>query len=239
MKRTILVIPCYNEAQRLPAKEFKNFAEKEGNISFIFVNDGSSDDTFKVLEKLTSHSKNMSILDIAKNSGKAEAVRQGVIEALKDRPDYVGFWDADLATPLHEINNFINLLNEKDIEMVSGLRLARLGANVKRRLLRHYLGRVFATVVSALLGVEVYDTQCGAKIFHNSLAEKIFQEPFCTRWLFDVELFKRIIALKGKTESSKKLYEYPLGCWKEVGVSKISFWDCLKVPFEIIKIFLK
>lgn len=239
MKRTILVIPCYNEAQRLLVKEFKDFAEKEGNISFIFVNDGSSDDTFKVLKKLTSHSENMSTLTLAKNSGKAEAVRQGVIEALKDTADYIGFWDADLATPLYEINNFITLLNEKDIEMVSGLRLARLGANVKRRLLRHYLGRIFATIVSILLGVQVYDTQCGAKIFRKSLAEKIFQEPFCTRWLFDVELFKRIIALKGKIESSKKLYEYPLCCWQEVGVSKISFLDCLKVPFEIIKIFLK
>ena len=175
MHITTIIIPCYNEAERLPVNDFKDFAAGNSDILFLFVNDGSTDDTAVMLEELERSNEQISVLTLPANSGKGEAVRQGILEAAKHEPEYVGFLDADLATPFEELHNFIRLLRQNDFELVSGLRLARLGANVNRKLSRHYIGRVFATVVSNLLRVEVYDTQCGAKLFERQLAEKFLK----------------------------------------------------------------
>jgi glycosyltransferase involved in cell wall biosynthesis len=237
MHKTIIIIPCYNEAERLPVNDFKDFAAGNNDISFLFVNDGSTDNTADLLEKLESSNKRIYVLNLPANSGKGEAVRQGVMEAVKHKPEYIGFLDADLATPLEEIHNFIDLLEKNDFELISGLRLARLGAQVKRKLSRHYIGRVFATAVSNLLRVEVYDTQCGAKLFERQLAEKVFQEPFKSKWLFDIEIFKRIIELYGREKSNRVIYEYPLLTWIDIKGSKLKLSDFIKAPFELLKIF--
>lgn len=239
MNETVIVIPCYNEAERLIPETFLKFLENNKSIFLKFVNDGSTDDTASVLGDLSNLSPNISVLDLTQNSGKAEACRQGILEALKSEPQFVGYWDADLATPLDEITVFIEKLENNTYEMVSGLRLARMGANIKRKLRRHYLGRCFATIVSTLLKVEVYDTQCGAKIFKRELAEKVFQHPFISRWLFDVEIFKKIIAIYGTEKSNEIICEYPLSTWIDVGGTKLSLMDFIKAPFELFKIFIR
>jgi len=237
MHKTIIIIPCYNEAERLIVNDFKDFIVKNNDISFLFVNDGSTDDTAVILEKLESSNERIYCLNILNNSGKGEAVRQGVMEAAKYKPEYIGFLDADLATPLEEIHNFIKLLHQNDFELISGLRLARLGAQINRKLSRHYIGRIFATVVSNFLRVEVYDTQCGAKLFERQLAEKIFQQPFKSKWLFDIEVFKRIIELYGREKSVQIIYEYPLMTWIDINGSKLNILDFIRAPFELLKIF--
>ena len=237
MHRTTIIIPCYNEAERLPVNDFKDFAAGNSDISFLFVNDSSTDDTAVMLEELERSNEQISVLTLPANSGKGEAVRQGILEAVKHEAEYVGFLDADLATPLEELHNFIRLLRQNDFELVIGLRLARLGANVNRKLSRHYIGRVFATVVSNLLRVEVYDTQCGAKLFERQLAEKVFQKPFKSRWLFDIEIFKRIIELYGRKKSTQVIYEYPLRTWIDIKGSKLKLSDFIKAPFELVKVF--
>jgi len=179
----ILVIPCYNEVTRLPVSKFTAFACTRPAVRFLFVDDGSTDRTWQVLEGLHQDDpQHFALCHLAENSGKAEAVRQGVLRAFVARPGYVGYWDADLATPLDTLVSFWELFDPRpDLEMVFGARVQLLGRVIERRALRHYLGRVFATAASLTLGLRIYDTQCGAKLFRASPAIHCpFRTPFRT-----------------------------------------------------------
>ena len=105
MSRSIcIIVPCYNEAKRLNASAFCRFAAEHPRVHFVMVNDGSRDDTLDVINQLSRQiTCPMSVIDLPVNQGKAEAVRQGMQEGFTFAPDYVGYWDADLATPLDAI----------------------------------------------------------------------------------------------------------------------------------------
>ena len=106
--KTVVVVPCYNEARRLPQQEFLDFAQQHDDIEFLFANDGSRDNTLEVLQQLCQQHACLHVLDIQPNGGKAEAVRKGMLHAAQTMyPNYICFWDADLATPLYEIPHFV------------------------------------------------------------------------------------------------------------------------------------
>ena len=158
--RVTVIIPCYNEEKRLDAEAFRSFSVPGHDVSFLFVNDGSRDGTLQLLR-----TANFNVLDLKRNSGKAEAVRRGIVAAMESSPDVVGFWDADLATPLAELPSFLDIVSQRPpIEMVFGARVRLLGRDISRRPSRHYVGRVGATLIASSLGLAVYDTQCGASI---------------------------------------------------------------------------
>jgi glycosyltransferase involved in cell wall biosynthesis len=196
-------------------------------VEFLFVNDGSTDDTVAVLEQLRCASPDtIRILDQPRNRGKAEAVRVGMLEALGTGADFVGFWDADLATPLTALPRFLQTLEDRpEVDVVLGSRVKLLGRTIERYAWRHYLGRVFATAVSQLLRLAVYDTQCGAKLF-RATAElgTVLAEPFRTSWLFDVEMLARMIAASstGTAGVATRLYELPLDEWRDIAGSKLT-----------------
>ena len=213
-KKICLVVPCYNEEKRIDITAFEKFSDR---ILFVFVDDGSTDGTLKLLN---SHvSDDILVHSLERNSGKAEAVRRGMLfaesnDALKDI-EWFGFWDADLATPLEEVHNFL-LYRDKmypDAIAVFGSRVCRLGARIRRSFLRHLAGRLFATFTAILFKVGSYDSQCGAKLFKRGCLERAFGEVFVTRWIFDLEI---IIRLKGCC-----VVEYPLNQWVDVGGSKL------------------
>jgi dolichyl-phosphate beta-glucosyltransferase len=243
MSRAIVVVPCFNEANRLDARRFQEFAAASQSIRFLFVNDGSTDGTLGVLERLHAVLPDRcQYLHLSRNSGKAEAVRRGVLTALREQPQYVGFWDADLATPLEEIPRFCRVLDETpNVEVVIGTRLNLLGHKIQRRRLRHWLGRLFANVAGIVLGAGIYDTQCGAKLFRASeTCAALFDEPFLARWIFDVELFARLIAGRGQlggTYLEQIIYEYPLESWQEVAGSRLKTADFVKSFTELVRIY--
>ncbi|MDR2038842.1 MAG: glycosyltransferase family 2 protein [Bacteroidales bacterium] len=233
----ICIIPCYNESKRLSPVSFIEFIKTNPHIRFLFVNDGSSDDTLTILTKITAECSRFHLLNLGKNYGKAEAVRLGMIHAYENfESDFIGFWDADLATPLYEIPSFIDQAVENNFDIVTGLRLMRLGAEVKRNRKRHYLGRIFATVVSTMIDLPVYDTQCGAKLFKRSVIPVLFNDVFITKWFFDVEILARYIQYLGKDNAINKIYEYPLFKWVDIGGSKLKIKDFITAPFELRKI---
>ncbi len=236
----VIVIPCFNEAHRLSPGPFVSFLASSDDLSFIFVDDGSTDETAEKLEQISAQTAGKSsVLRLGNNQGKAEAVRQGVLLALKGEPAHVGYWDGDLATPLSEIPSFIEYSTDQTRKMIFGSRIQRLGAHIERHWYRHYPGRVIAFWINVILKLPVHDTQCGAKLIKADLARQIFTEPFISSWLFDVELFARIIGLYGRQQAAGMIYEVPLQRWADVGESKISVTYLPKIPVELFKIYWK
>ena len=244
MSRTTIIIPCYNEAQRLDVATFRGYAA-DRDVRFLFVDDGSTDGTDGVLEAIReSDSDAFRVLAMPRNVGKAEAVRQGFLSAFNDSAEYVGFWDADLATPLEAIDEFRELLDRRlDLEVVFGSRVNLLGRSVRRNLARHYVGRVFATAASAVLRLPVYDTQCGAKLFRvNEDTTTVFREPFLSKWIFDVEIIARLIRARRGTDRPPVrdvLYEHPLMVWHDIKGSKIRLRDFVIVGFDLARIWFR
>lgn len=195
MAKVTIIIPCFNEATRLNVEGFVRFVDRVDDVHLLFVDDGSDDDTADVLRGLAARSDQLSWMGLPENRGKGEAVRAGVNEAL-GRPDagFVGYFDADLATPLTEIHRLAEVLDRnEDLQVVLGSRVQLMGRRIERRAARHYSGRVFATFASLTLDAPTYDTQCGAKIFRgDALTRSVFRDPFLSRWLFDIELLARV-----------------------------------------------
>ena len=235
-----VIIPCYNEAKRLDVSSFINFLEEGENnsIHLLFVNDGSSDDTIRVINELKGKYRTVEVLDLKKNVGKAEAIRAGINSSHQNGYDFLGYLDADLATPLEEMHRLRNLAEEKNPYIILGARIKILGVtNIQRERSRHYIGRVFATVVSNMLKLPIYDTQCGAKLIRKDIAQVIFKESFVSKWLFDVELLFRIKQHFKPIED--KVVEMPLNEWRDVAGSKISSSYFLKAPIDLLKIYMK
>ncbi|HOO91332.1 MAG TPA: glycosyltransferase [Syntrophales bacterium] len=236
LPKTLIIVPCYNEEHRIEAYRYAEYAQKNPDVHFLFVNDGSTDGTGTVIADLRNKNRNQIMnLNLSENCGKAEAVRRGFQEAFKREYDYIGYFDADLATPLCSINSLCRLFTSEDIFIVMGSRVRLLGRNIHRRAVRHYIGRIFATLVSIILSIPIYDSQCGAKLFKNDLIlRRVFSYPFRTKWIFDVELLGRYKLLTGNMEDH--IIEYPLEAWNDVRGSKLAFTDFLKAPFELLKI---
>ena len=238
---TTMVVPCYNEARRLPVDAFREFAAAEPRVRFLFVDDGSTDETSHVLSRLAAAAPDRVHAIVQRtNRGKAEAVRIGMLSAFASGGRYAGYWDADLATPLSEIPRFINVLDahaERDI--CFGARVQLLGRAIHRRQHRHYIGRLFATAASLALRLPVYDTQCGAKLFRVSAAmHALFVEHFLGRWTFDVEIVARLAqqCARDGRRPCDVIYELPLDEWRDIDGSKVHPLDLVTALIELGRI---
>jgi glycosyltransferase involved in cell wall biosynthesis len=233
MKVTI-IIPFYNEEKRIVLESFHQIFKNSSQYDFILVDDGSTDNTNTILGEFKNKFPNLTILKLDKNIGKAEAIRAAVLSI--SNTDFIAYYDADLATPFSELDKLILFsIQNPNYKMIMGARIKLIGNGVKRSLTRHYFGRIFATIVSQfVLKVAVYDTQCGAKVIDFETAKPIFSKPFISKWLFDVELLKRLQKSHNLKEVVK---EIPLEKWEEIGSSKIKRTDFFKIPFELFQIY--
>jgi dolichyl-phosphate beta-glucosyltransferase len=238
-----VVVPCYNEASRLEPSAFLEALGRDPALAFVMVDDGSSDGTAAILEGLREKApERVAVVNLEQNVGKAEAVRRGMRRAFELGAEIAGYWDADLATPLAYISEFAKLLEREDVVLVAGSRVRLLGRHIERSPVRHYFGRGFATLAAMALGLPVYDTQCGAKLFKTTAAiQNAFEEPFTLRWAFDVELFARLIAREtavGDIVVERQCVEFPLEEWRDAPGSKITVRQLPKIALEIAKLYL-
>lgn len=240
----MIVVPCYDEAERLRRDELLAALDRWPWLSFVLVDDGSRDATLQVLQKLaTERPDRVRLVALERNFGKAEAVRQGVLAAVESSPWAFGYWDADLATPLDELPRLVTALQDEHALVALGSRVRLLGRAIERRAERHYIGRVYATFVSLILGLDVYDTQCGAKVFRNEPAtRRLFEAPFATRWSFDVELLLRLVESERAGEIGpipQVCREVPLERWEDVPGSKLGLRSAPRILRELGAIWVR
>lgn len=235
-----VVIPCYNEENRLPVNEFKTFIHKNLGYHLCFVNDGSKDNTLGVLEEIRKTNEDrVSIFNCEKNVGKAEAVRLGMLHLAKENQfDYIGFLDADLATNFDDFDELVQTINNSNYKIVSGSRISRMGATIQKESARKLISNSINLIIRKALQMDFKDTQCGAKIMTKEIVEKTFQKKFLTKWLFDVEIFMRMKKVYGSDKAKNFICEKPLNRWMHVDGSKLSFKDSVKIVGQISQIVL-
>lgn len=235
MNQALLIIPFYNEENRILFDEYLQVIGASGKIDFLLVNDGSSDSTLSILEKLSDNLPNCTTYNLPQNLGKAEAIRAGILHSQKEYK-YFGYLDADFSTPISEMIKLLDYAeNNPNLNIILGSRIKLLGNQVVRSQTRHYFGRIFATIISKyILHVPIYDTQCGAKIIKTEIAKRVFKKPFLTRWIFDVEMLLRYKIIFPDFLTAIK--EYPLETWIEKGNTSIKLKEFLLFPFQILKI---
>jgi len=238
-----LIVPCHNEAARLDPAAFLNFASSHPDVRLVFVDDGSSDGTGEILERMRASAPDfVRTVVLSPRRGKAEAVRVGMLAGLEQHPRLVGFFDADLATPLAAIDDFLNVLRLRPaVEFVLGSRVMLMGRDVRRKTTRHYLGRAFATAASHALDLPVYDTQCGAKILRVTAGTaSLLATPFGSSWAFDVELIARYLRLPvvpGEPARRDRLYELVLPAWHDKAGSKLRWHDFARALVDVFQIW--
>jgi dolichyl-phosphate beta-glucosyltransferase len=213
----VLAVPCFNERERLDVGAFAAGAN-EHKLGILFVDDGSTDATGDFIERGIAGKPGLELLRCPDNRGKGAAVREGTLYLAGKYPqaEWVGFWDADLSTPLNEVAHMLEFLGLEDgqVDAIWASRVMRAGSHIERRFKRHLFGRLFATVAGELLGVRAYDTQCGAKLFRREAVPALFGEEFVSRWIFDVELYQRL--------GHDRILECPVLAWTDQPGSKIS-----------------
>lgn len=237
--RYAIIVPCYNEEHRFAYEAFLAFAKTHPQVLLCFVNDGSRDKTLSVLWGIQSeHPQNIYVHSLQKNSGKAEAVRSGMLVVYQQfSVDLLGFLDADLATKPEE---WLQMAQYKEqypqFGAIVGSRIQRLGANINRNDNRSFFSGIVKRFIRIILKAGFQDTQCGAKIFHRSLVPFLFSQPFMTPWLFDVEIFLRLQKKFGRTTLQKGVLEFPLMHWTEIGDSRLTLKHTVKIPVQLLKL---
>ncbi|MEN8889967.1 MAG: glycosyltransferase [Wenyingzhuangia sp.] len=233
----IIVIPTYNESKSLRIEKFISFLNKKRMVGICFVNDGSTDGTKEILTALQQKIEDqIFVLDCIHNKGKAEATRAGMNYCNEHFGfDKIAYLDADLATSLEECYRISKKVNKK-LTFVFGSRIKILGSRIERNAFRFVTGRVIATVISKILNLGVYDTQCGVKVFSRDLSTDVFLKSFLSKWLFDVEIFFRIIQLYSRQEAVLKMKEIPLTEWVDKGDSKVKMSYFFKLWLDLYKI---
>jgi glycosyltransferase involved in cell wall biosynthesis len=233
----IIIVPCYNEEHRFDVDYFKKLIATRNSL-WIFVNDGSSDNTLKLIKKL-ANSKNVKYLTKDKNEGKSNAIRDGMQFAFKTQPhiEWIGFLDADGAFSLKDIQSNLKLVSSIEMssyDAVYSSRVKLAGRIVKRDSTRHIVSRFITTFFGLIWRNIPYDTQSGFKLYrHDANLELLFIDPFHTRWFVDIELALRYIKF---TQCEIKVWEQPVANWFDVAGSKINKNQVPRLLLEVVYI---
>ncbi|WP_293891790.1 glycosyltransferase [Flavobacterium sp.] len=228
MQKIAIIIPCYNEEKRLKTSSLIYLIENT-SIDIYLANDGSKDGTLDVITDFAlKNEERCFVLNFKQNQGKANTIFKSVNLLLeKNNYDYIGYFDADFSTPESEVKRLLVEIEKGETEFLLGSRILLLNSGIKRKYHRHIIGRVIITFINLKFKLGIYDTQCGAKIFSSAILKQVFDKPFKTSWLFDVEIFVR---LKQKSLLSKGR-EIPVYNWEDVDGSKLGW----KTAFKILK----
>ena len=231
-----IIIPLYNEEKRVAycLQILNDFLQnkKKFNIETIFVDDGSNDNTAKIIKKFIKKNNkySLNIISYKKNVGKGFAIKKGI---LKSKKKWKLICDADMSVKLFQFEEWFKkkLIQNENCAYFGSRNHKR--SKIKTSIIREGLGLIFKAILRILFKIKISDTQCGFKVFHKKYAKKIFAKLTSYRFAFDVEL---TLILK---KHSVQIKELPLR-WEHKNNSKLSlirdmplmFLDILKIKFK-------
>lgn len=183
-----VVIPLYNETQRLPKSAprlIEYFANQPYSYEFVFVDDGSTDGTAQMARDLFKEVRNLKVIESRPNRGKGHAVKVGMLGA---QGKIRLFCDADLSTPLGEVEKFWPFLQD-GYKVVIGSRKMK-GATIDRHQpwWRENLGKVFTWLTNHIATRGLSDITCGFKAFTDDASQRLFSRSVIDDWSFDAEV---------------------------------------------------
>jgi dolichyl-phosphate beta-glucosyltransferase len=214
-----IIIPAYNEEKRLPAalKQVIGYLQR-GGWSFaeiVIVDDGSSDGTAQIAERMQAEYANLRVLRNPGNRGKGYAVRHGMLEC---RGEWALFSDADLSAPIEELDKLWQAVEQSGAQVAVGSRaLDRRLIGVHQSWFRENAGKIFNLVMRVVTGLTFHDTQCGFKLFEAAAARDIFGRQLLDGFGFDVE-----VLFIGRQLGYSEI-EVPVR-WNDVAGTKVSAW---------------
>jgi glycosyltransferase involved in cell wall biosynthesis len=224
-----IVIPVFNEASRIgnSIQKIDEFRRKTSHsIEIIVVDDGSSDGTVEIIQSFQRSA--IQILRNPKNHGKGYSVRQGILYATGT---YVLFTDADLSAPIEEMEKLLDIALREGVEVVIGSRAVdRNYIENHQSPFRELGGILFNRMVRLLLGLNVYDTQCGFKLFHREKTRRIFEKQTTDGFGFDPEV------LFMAERRHLRIREVPVR-WSHSEGSKVNFLrDGIRMFSDLVRI---
>ncbi|HPD61196.1 MAG TPA: glycosyltransferase family 2 protein [Thermodesulfobacteriota bacterium] len=183
-----VVIPAYNEAERIGATLQKindYLLTRDYRSEVIVVDDGSTDTTPQVVRKIAQGIPLIRLLENGANRGKGYSVRAGMLNA---RGEIILFSDADLSTPIQELDKLTDWLNQGYDIAIGSRALPESDIVVRQPLIREFMGKTFNQLVQLLTISGIRDTQCGFKVFSKDAAKDIFEKQTIWGFSFDVEI---------------------------------------------------
>jgi glycosyltransferase involved in cell wall biosynthesis len=227
LRRSIsIIIPAYNEEKRLPAtlstvQAYLKAASWEFT-EIVVVDDGSRDATAEIARKA-----GVRLLQNPGNRGKGYSVRHGMLDA---KGDWLLFSDADLSTPIEELEKLWTAVEREHAQAAIGSRdLDRSLIGVRQPLFREFGGRFFNVVIRLVTGLPFHDTQCGFKLFEVAAAREIFRRQRVERFGFDVEVLFIAQRLGYRT------LEVPVR-WNDVAGTKVKMLGALAAFLDPLKV---
>ena len=234
--KPIFIIPFFNEQRRLDIPNLETFLA-ELNCDVLLVDDGSIDDTFNTLSHLSQRFSNISVFQINENVGKANALRIGMLRAIRQGYTHIGTSDADLSVPVFDLNRALTLSLGNSHHITSGARVRLAGVNVSRPFIRLWVGRVIATLVSLTTKVAMYDMQSPCKVYQVSTdLEKALTLKFSTKWFGEAELLMRMNPRISRSKDEVLVKEFVLQEWSDVSGGHLSLMRSIPVFLDIMKL---
>ena len=229
MKKLSVIVPSYNEENRIEKTLYaiSQFLQKQTySYEILVINDGSKDNTAKVVNSISLRVPNLRLIDNKDNHGKGWVTKQGMLAA---SGDIRLFMDADNSTKVDEIQKMVAFFDQGFDAVVGSRRIEGSNIAVKQSAFRDFLGGIFRLIVHILVPVGVTDSQCGFKAFSETAAKQIFSKQTIFRWAFDVE----ILALARKF--GYKIKEVPV-TWIDDSESHVKFSGMVRMLLEILEI---
>ena len=229
--RLAVIVPAYNEELRIgPTLErMRDYLSAQGyDWRIVVVSDGSDDRTTAIVKEQTAAEPRIGLIESNPNRGKGHVVRRGMLET---EAELLLFSDADLATPIEEVEKLLAALPGHDVAIGSRpLKESRL--EIRQPWYREWLGRAFNLAVQTFGVRGIHDTQCGFKLFRDSVAKDVFSRCKLDGFGFDFE------SLMIARDLGYKVAEVPVRWRHQEGSKVVLMRDGPKMLWELVRLRL-